>query len=257
MKHKEARSILGVNDNAQEADIKKAFKKLASKYHPDKEGGDTAKMQEINEAYQALLKPEEDFQGESYGGSGFGGVNVEEIIRRMQEQMHHQQQQHQVQFNISLKEAFNGCNKKVQFNVRGKLITLEFSVPKGCQLNQLVKEHTDDNVSLLLYANITDAKFTLDYEGNIKTQSNISVIKMMIGGWEEVTLFDDSKVNVYIPPGLAAGKILKVKEKGYWKNDTCKSRGDCYIQVLPVIKSLHAEDKELVEQLKKTIEEMP
>ncbi|HNV97451.1 MAG TPA: molecular chaperone DnaJ [bacterium] len=75
--------ILGVEKNATESDIKKAFSKLAHKYHPDKAGGDEAKFKEINEAYQVLKDKEKrqkydqfgsDFSsGFSGGGNPFGG----------------------------------------------------------------------------------------------------------------------------------------------------------------------------------------
>ena len=45
--------ILGVEKNATQDELKKAFRKLAMKHHPDK-GGDEAKFKEINEAYQVL-----------------------------------------------------------------------------------------------------------------------------------------------------------------------------------------------------------
>ena len=48
MSQKDYYNILGVDKNATQEDIKKAFKKLAHKYHPDKEGGDEAKFKEIN-----------------------------------------------------------------------------------------------------------------------------------------------------------------------------------------------------------------
>ena len=45
---------LGVEKGANEDDIKKAYRKLAHQYHPDKAGGNTQKFKEINEAYQTL-----------------------------------------------------------------------------------------------------------------------------------------------------------------------------------------------------------
>jgi DnaJ-class molecular chaperone len=49
-------STLGVNKNAAPDEIKKAFRKLASQHHPDK-GGNTAKFQEIQVAYDTLSDP--------------------------------------------------------------------------------------------------------------------------------------------------------------------------------------------------------
>lgn len=46
--------ILGVNKDASDEEIKKAYRKLAHQYHPDKKGGDEKKFKEINEAYQVL-----------------------------------------------------------------------------------------------------------------------------------------------------------------------------------------------------------
>lgn len=76
--------ILGVQKNASEDDIKKAYRKLAHEYHPDKSGGDEKKFKEINEAYQVLGNKEKrayyDRFGEAAtgmgGGSGpFGGFS--------------------------------------------------------------------------------------------------------------------------------------------------------------------------------------
>ncbi|MEQ1561403.1 MAG: molecular chaperone DnaJ [Nitrospira sp.] len=72
--------ILGVDKKAQKEEIKKAFRTLAHKYHPDKKGGDDAKFKEINEAYSVLSDDQKRAQydqfgsaGPSMGGSGFGG----------------------------------------------------------------------------------------------------------------------------------------------------------------------------------------
>lgn len=80
MATKDYYNVLGVDKGASKDDIKKAFYKLAAKYHPDKKGGDEAKFKEINEAYQTLSdekkRKEYDTYGQTFNGqgpSGFGG----------------------------------------------------------------------------------------------------------------------------------------------------------------------------------------
>ena len=66
MAKKDYYKILGVSPNASEDEIRKAYYKLAQKYHPDK-GGDPEKFKEINEAYRILSDPEKRRQYDMYG----------------------------------------------------------------------------------------------------------------------------------------------------------------------------------------------
>ena len=70
--------ILGVPKNASEEDIRKAYRQLAHKYHPDKTGGDKeaeAHLKEINEAYDTLKNKEKRARYDRFGADGmrFGG----------------------------------------------------------------------------------------------------------------------------------------------------------------------------------------
>lgn len=73
--------ILGVDRTASEDEIKKAFRTLAQKYHPDKKGGDEAKFKEASEAYAVLgdkkRRAEYDAYGKTFAGGqgGFGGFD--------------------------------------------------------------------------------------------------------------------------------------------------------------------------------------
>lgn len=75
--------ILGIERGASKDEVKKAFRKLAAKYHPDKKTGDEAKFKEISEAYAVLgddkKRAEYDAYGRSFsggqGGPGFGGFD--------------------------------------------------------------------------------------------------------------------------------------------------------------------------------------
>ena len=98
MAQKDYYKILGVEKGASSEEIKKAFRRLAHKYHPDK-GGDEAKFKEANEAYQILSdekkRAEYDRYGQvggdfgagqqgggfsGFGGQGFDGVDLNDIF---------------------------------------------------------------------------------------------------------------------------------------------------------------------------------
>lgn len=66
---------LGVGKNASDDEIKKAFRKLAVKHHPDKEGGDEAKFKEINEAYEVLKDKQKRQRYDQFGHAGVGGAS--------------------------------------------------------------------------------------------------------------------------------------------------------------------------------------
>jgi len=85
--------ILGIDKKASKDEVKKAFRKLAHKLHPDKKGGDIEKFKEVNEAYTVLSDDQkrsqydmygQSFAGANSGASGFGGFqgNWEDIARQ-------------------------------------------------------------------------------------------------------------------------------------------------------------------------------
>jgi molecular chaperone DnaJ len=81
-------TILGLEKGASKDEVKKAFRKLAAKYHPDKATGDEEKYKEITEAYAVLgddkKKAEYDTYGHAFSGAGgsaggFGGFNWQDF----------------------------------------------------------------------------------------------------------------------------------------------------------------------------------
>lgn len=84
-------SILGIERGASEEQIKKAFRTLAHKYHPDKKGGDEAKFKEVSEAYAVLSDSKKRAQYDQYGAynpggqaGGFGGFDFSDFAKNFQ-----------------------------------------------------------------------------------------------------------------------------------------------------------------------------
>ncbi len=78
--------ILGVDKKASKEEIKKAFRKLAHEFHPDKKGGNESKFKEVNEAYSVLSDDSKRSQYDAYGnaftgnGGASGGFNPNDFV---------------------------------------------------------------------------------------------------------------------------------------------------------------------------------
>src|SRR3982751_5724539 len=84
--NKDYYNILGVNKSASKDEIKKAFRKLAHEYHPDKKGGNVDKFKEVNEAYSILSDDKKRAEYDTYGrvfneagGGTAGGFNAQDF----------------------------------------------------------------------------------------------------------------------------------------------------------------------------------
>jgi len=73
MTKKDYYEILGISKTASDDEIKKAYRKAAVKFHPDKEGGDEAKFKEVSEAYEVLKDGAKRQRYDQFGHAGVGG----------------------------------------------------------------------------------------------------------------------------------------------------------------------------------------
>lgn len=147
MSKKDLYETLGISRNASEAEIKKAYRTLARKYHPDvnKEANATDKFKEVQQAYDILSNPQKKAQYDQFGitddsasqgfsGSGFGGgfsgfsgfENLDDIIdsffgnvggsrrsSRHQQSYEHRGEDLRYDLELSLEEATKGLKKEI------------------------------------------------------------------------------------------------------------------------------------------------
>lgn len=133
--------VLGLKKGATDSEIKKAYRKLVMKHHPDK-GGDEEKFKEIAEAYETLSNVEKKANYDIYGhagrnmhhgrhpGGGFsGGMTMEDLMNEFGFGAGFNRQRekrgHDISFNIkiTLEDVFNGANKKFKYNRKAACTT--------------------------------------------------------------------------------------------------------------------------------------
>lgn len=126
---KDLYEILGVDRNATDSDIKKSYRTLMLKWHPDKNGNSEesiAKCQELTSAYEILSNPEKKQQYDEYGTVGDqempSNMDINEILRNMMGGGSDEQHNNTQLFNVSLTidEIYNGCTKNVKISVNKK-----------------------------------------------------------------------------------------------------------------------------------------
>jgi len=119
--------ILGVSKTSTQEEIKKAYKKLAIKYHPDKTGGNKEsedKLKKINAAYGMIKNEEKRKEFDESSNINFREYHNDIFESFFNRESYHRSSQPQESLdiksfmNISIKEAFFGSNKIVSFNRR-------------------------------------------------------------------------------------------------------------------------------------------
>jgi DnaJ-class molecular chaperone len=115
---------LGLKTNCSQSDIKKAYRQLAMKYHPDKNPNDPNKFVKLQEAYEILSDPQKRKIYNSRGKKGVASSvdipnpNMFDIFRQFGEQTQARAKDVQYRMTVGLKDLYNGCSRNVKISSR-------------------------------------------------------------------------------------------------------------------------------------------
>lgn len=278
MKYKDYYEILGVSKDADEKEIKSAYRKLAKKYHPDLNKGDdkaAEKFKEVSEAYEVLSDKDKrkkydtfgsnydfssgyDFDPSQYGytyqtggngadfsdffetifgssrGGGAGGFNIDDIFSGFSSGGRTRSKPRRTKFeselSISIKEAYEGCEKDVSLSYGGEVYNITVKVPRGITRGKKIKVNGKKfgiSGDIMFKIKIRDEK-NMALDGlDVLITENIYPWTAALGGTKMIDTLD-GKLKLKVPKNFVGGNKMRIPSRGF--RDLKNNVGDLYVK---------------------------
>jgi len=240
---------LNVNKDASAKEIKKSFRKLAQKHHPDR-GGKEADFKKINEAYETLGDTNKKTQYDAMGSgnhtgqpgfthrgqqSPFDGFNphdpdsfndfVHTVFGRGFGQYQQQVVNHNitVQYEISLEDAYTGLEKRIDINLsNGVVRSVSIKIPPGVNDGSKLKfaglgDNSHPTVppgDLIIVIRVLASSKWHRQNSDLITTIKIGALDAIIGCEVKFKHIDKQFISVKIPAGTQPNAKIRLKGKG-------------------------------------------
>lgn len=274
--------ILELSKGATKEEIKKAYRKLAHQYHPDKKDGDEAKFKEVNEAYSILSddnkRSQYDNFGQTFSGNasgGFGGFDfsnfnqaggagfdfdLNDILGSFFSgggwSRARKGKDIAMDTEITFKDSILGLSKEIEITRKsGGKEKIQLNIPPGIDSGEMIRykgkgEPLADGIPGDLYIKIhvkPDKKITK--EGiHLITEEKIKLSESLEGTKKTIQSVDGD-ITIKIPRGIRHGEILRIKNKGV--PVTTNYSGDLLVKIsIEPINKINKKIEEAIEILK-------
>jgi curved DNA-binding protein len=280
----DAYQTLGVHRNATEADIKKAYRAMASKHHPDK-GGDTAKFQEIQSAYETLTDPQKRHQHDNpnpfghaqngpnnfefHFGAGGGPEDIFSQFFRQQgfnghDPLHRQVRRNKdlrVQLSIELKDTLADQKRTISVQTtKGDRFNIDVNIPRGVSNGTTIKyggmgDNMFDSLTrgdLYVIINVIhDQRFDIS-GNNLIANIEIDAIDAMLGAERAIHGIDGREFLVKIPQACQYNAKFALSGQGLYHMNT-NVRGDLIVAIQIKIPTLNSDQLNILKTIKPSL----
>ncbi|MFT2639498.1 DnaJ C-terminal domain-containing protein [Helicobacter pylori] len=278
---------LDVSENANQDEIKKSYRRLARKYHPDLNKTKEAeeKFKEINAAYEILSDEEKRRQYDQFGDNMFGGQNFSDFARSRSasedlddilssifgrggfsqrfsqnsqgfsgfnfSNFAHEDLDMSATLNVSVLDTLLGNKKQVSINNE----TFSLKIPIGVEEGEKIRVRNKGKMGrtgrgdLLLQIHIEEDEIYRREKDDIIQIFDLPLKTALFGGKIEIATWHKT-LTLTIPPNTKAMQKFRIKDKGI-KNRKTSHVGDLYLQarlILPKTETLSNELKALLEK---------
>ena len=274
-------STLGLQKGASDEEIKKAYRKLAMKHHPDR-GGDEKKFKEISGAYEALSDPNKkriiDMGGDPNAQPGMGGFHgngpfefhfgtgdLNDIFQGFgfggfAQRPRQRNRNVSVNVEITLEDVLNGKEFNAEINIpNGKSKTVNIKIPPGVEHGKQIayRGMGDDSIPNLPPGDLIVGIFVREHpvfsrnSHQLICEKIVPVWDAMLGTEIRVDSLGGKQFTVNVPAGTQPNTVLSCKGEGLPVLNT-GVRGDLLIKIrVEIPKNLSDVQKQLIETIKK------
>ena len=274
-------NILGVARNASPEEIKKSYKRLSMKHHPDR-GGNNDDFIKVQQAYEILSNSDkrnayDHPQPTGFGPNGFQGTGgFEEAMRQANAQYGNffgqgfrqpgqtpRNRDITVQADIDLVDVLTGKNVIIQYRLQtGEIETITADIPKGAKHGDTIQyEGLGDKGNpryprgnLQVRIKVKKSRAWLREQDNLFTKRVVNIFDLLTGCVIIITTLDKKQLELKIPQGTKPG--VKFSIPGYgMPNLQTGNRGALYITVeaeMPKITDISILEK--IEKLRNEIQ---
>lgn len=278
-------SVLGVPRTASEEEIKKAYRNLAKKYHPDRNPGNKAAedtFKAASEAYDVLGNPDKrkqydrfghnfssmgggqtggnPFQG-GQGGSAtfsfddlFGGGGAGSVFGNMfgggQARGRKKGDNIETKVSLSLQEVLSGAKRKITVKDSFE-VSFRPGVRDGMKIKMAGKGNpgAGGNGDLLITIAVEPHPAFRRDGDDLYTDVNVDFFAALFGGEAELKTLDGKSVMLKVTPETQSGKLMKLRGLGLPNHDRPETRGDLYARLIVQIPTaLSPKERSLAEQ---------
>ncbi len=279
-----AYETLGVPKGASDEEIKRAYRKLAAQHHPDKQGGNTAKFQEIQSAYETLSDPVKRQQHDNpnpfqhFGHQGpngshfefhFGGAGPEDIFAQFfqgfpgghpfqRQQQPRRNKDLRVQLSVSLASTLEEQKKTISVQTtKGDRYNVDVSIPRGVSNGTTIKySQMGDNMfdtltrgDLYVIINVENGNRFELHGINLVTNLDIDSIDAMTGSEKIVRGIDGREYSIKIPQGCQYGTKFGLQGQGLYQMNS-NIRGDLIVNVVVKTPMLNEQQLNMLRNIK-------
>lgn len=280
---------LEINDSAAPDEIKKAYRKLARKYHPDvnKDKDAEEKFKEINAAYEVLSDPQKKAQYDQYGDQMFGGQNFHDFAQGQGQNVDLDEMLRQMfggqggfgggfgqggfgggfggynepdldinaQITISFDTAVLGGKQHISLNGD----SFDVKIPEGIKDGQKIrakgkgKSYNGQRGDLIIKVNVaSNPDYERDEDDLIKS-FDVPLKTAMFGGKVEIETIHKT-ITLKIPQNTKQNQKFRAKELGVL-NRKLKQKGDLFLKANIVIPKIEDLSEEFVASLEEHLPE--